>query len=101
MSNKSAEYPSTNLFDTVSDYLVGGGIVTMALFPLAVPVVALLIVALLPLLALGAVIAVIGAAIAGPVLLIRGLSRRLTKLRSDRRERHPIRGSQPIMGARG
>ena len=58
MSEKAAEHSSTEVIDTVSEFLVGGGILTMALFPLAIPIVALLIVAALPLLAAGAVLAV-------------------------------------------
>jgi len=55
MSEKAAEHSSTEVIDTVSEFLVGGGILTMALFPLAIPIVVLLIVAALPLLAAGAV----------------------------------------------
>ena len=73
---------STELFDTASDYLVGGGILTMALFPLAIPVVALLIVAVLPLIVLGAAVAAIAAVIAAPVALVRGISRRIGEGRS-------------------
>ena len=41
------------VLDEVSNWLVGGGIVTMALAPLALPGMALLLVAAIPLLALG------------------------------------------------
>jgi hypothetical protein len=101
MSNKAAEQPSTNLLDTASDFLVGGGILTMALFPLAIPMVALLIVAALPLLVVGAGVAVLGAALAAPVFLARAAWRRLAPIASRRRERRVIRGNQPVMGARG
>ena len=102
MSEKAAEHSSTEVIDTVSEFLVGGGILTMALFPLAIPIVVLLIVAALPLLAAGAALAVIGAALTVPINLIRGLSRRLaTMRRKDRRDTHLIRGTRPAMGARG
>jgi hypothetical protein len=50
------------IFDEASNWIVGGGIVTMALFPLALPGIALAAVAAIPLLVL-----------ALPVLLIWGL----------------------------
>jgi membrane protein implicated in regulation of membrane protease activity len=86
--------------DTFSEFLVGGGILTMALFPLAIPMVALLIVAALPLVALGAALALVGAVLAAPVVLVRALSRRLGTIRRDRREPRPIPGNRPLMGAR-
>ncbi|HEY7255081.1 MAG TPA: hypothetical protein VH476_00230 [Solirubrobacterales bacterium] len=98
-TEQSTEQPTTNLLDTVSDFLVGGGILTMALFPLAVPIVALLIVALLPLLAVAAVLAVIAAALIAPVVLIRRLSQWIATMPSDRREGRLIRGNRPMMGA--
>jgi membrane protein implicated in regulation of membrane protease activity len=92
----------TSKIDTVSEFLVGGGILTMALFPLAIPMVALLIVAALPLLALAALVAVAGAVVALPVLIVRRLSRTLAGMGTDRRrERRPFRGTRPAMGARG
>ena len=102
MSENAAEHSSAEVIDTVSGFLVGGGILTMALFPLAIPIVVLLIVAALPLLAAGAVLALIGAVVAAPIVLIRGLSRKIaTMRRNDRRDTHLIRGTRPAMGARG
>jgi hypothetical protein len=49
----------------------GLGILTVSLFPFAIPVLALTVVALLPLL----VLALVGALIAAPVLLLRRLVR--------------------------
>ncbi len=100
MYEKTADQPTTNLLDTSSDFLVGGGILTMALFPLAIPMVALLIVAALPLLVVGAAVAVVGAAVAAPVLLIRFLSRRFASVAARRGDRPVIRGNRPVMGAR-
>ena len=51
------------IVDEASNWLVGGGIVTMALFPLALPGIALLAVAAIPVVAL-----------AVPLLLIGGLA---------------------------
>jgi hypothetical protein len=101
MSANTTEQPTTGLLDTASDFLVGGGILTMALFPLAIPMVALLIVALLPLLVIGAAVAVIGAALAAPVFLARGVWRRIAPVAGRRRERRVIRGSRTVMGAHG
>ena len=101
MTNKATEQPTTNLFDTASDFLVGGGILTMALAPLAIPMVALLIVAALPLLVVAVAIVIIGAALAAPVFLVRGAWRRLATMASRRRERRVIPGNRTVMGARG
>jgi hypothetical protein len=81
MSQKTQGQPQTTHLDTASDFLVGGGIVTMALFPLAIPMVALVIAAALPVLALGVAAALVAAAIASPILILRALSRRLTPMR--------------------
>ena len=89
----------SNNLETASAFLVGGGILTMALFPLAIPMVALLFVAALPLLLVGVALAAIGAALATPVLLARGAWRRLGPISGRRRERRVIRGSRPVMGA--
>jgi membrane protein implicated in regulation of membrane protease activity len=106
MSVKATEPTTTDVLETISEFLVGGGIVTMAVFPLAIPVVALLVVAALPLLAVGLVIAVLGAVTVAPVVLVRRLSRGLTTMRRARRQRRrredrQIRGNRPMMGARG
>jgi hypothetical protein len=100
MSSKATQHSSTEVLDTMSEFLVGAGILTMALFPLAIPIVALLIVAALPLLAVGAALAIVGAILAAPVVLVRALSRRLGTIRRDRREPRPIPGNRPLMGAR-
>src|SRR5262249_5539854 len=106
MSNRATEQTPMDLLQTFSEFLVGGGVLTMALFPLAIPVIALLIVAALPLVVIGAVLALVGAVIAAPVVLIRGLSRRLAAIRADRagdrrRRDRPIPGNRTVMGARG
>ena len=101
MSERSPQQPTTGLLEVVAPFLFGGAILTMALFPLAVPMVALLIVVALPLLALGAGVAAIVAALTVPVVLIRGLSRKLATMSRDRREGQLIRGNGPMMGAHG
>ena len=71
--DSSPNNPSTG--DLVQGAFAAGtglGIVTMALFPLAIPLLALTAVALVPLL----MIPLIGGLIAGPFLLLRWLLRR-------------------------
>jgi hypothetical protein len=101
MSKHTPQQPTTSLLEVVASFLFGGAVLTMALFPLAVPMVALLIVVALPLVALGAGVAAIVAALTVPVMLIRGLSRKLATMSRDRREGQLIRGNKPMMGAHG
>ena len=76
--NRRSEAPSAvELGDTLTDWAVGGGIVTMALFPLAIPIVALTAVALLPLLAPVVVVGVAIGLVALPVAVVRAVSRRI------------------------
>ncbi len=97
--NDTTDQPTTELLETASGFLVGAGILTMALFPLAIPMVALLIVAALPLVVVAAAVAIVAAVLAAPVLLVRGAWRRLTPIAGRRRERQAIPGSRPVMGA--
>lgn len=75
MTTRSRSPSGPELVDEASNWAVGGGIVTMALFPLALPILALTAIALLPLLlpllAAGLIAAIAGA----PVLLVRRLRR--------------------------
>jgi hypothetical protein len=77
VSRQTAIRPSTDPVETASTFLAGGGIVTMALFPLALPMLALLALAAIPLLLIGAVAALIAAVLAAPVIAARRLRRRL------------------------
>lgn len=65
------------IFDEASNWLVGGGIVTMALAPLALPGIALLLIAALPLVALALAGALLAAVVIGPIVLVRALVRRI------------------------
>jgi hypothetical protein len=98
--NDTTKQPTTDLLETASEFLVGGGILTMALFPLAIPMVALLIVAALPLVVIAAAVAIVAAVIAAPVFLVRWAWQRIAQVAGHRRERPAIRGSRPVMGAR-
>ena len=62
--------PSTaDLVDGALAVAAGIGVVTLALFPLAIPILALTVVALIPLLAPLLLIALVGGMIAAPFLL--------------------------------
>jgi hypothetical protein len=67
------------IVDEASNWLVGGGIVTMALFPLALPGIALLIVAAIPLVFLAVPFLLLGGLAVGAFRLFRGLARRLRR----------------------
>jgi membrane protein implicated in regulation of membrane protease activity len=66
----------------VSVWAVGGGIVTTALFPLAIPILGLTAVALLPLLAPVVALGLAAALVALPVLAVRAVARAVSR-------RHP------------
>lgn len=78
------------IVDEASNWLVGGGIVTMALAPLALPGIALLLVAAIPLLALGLAGGLLAAIVIGPILLVRALVRRISGLRRPKRARAEV-----------
>jgi hypothetical protein len=83
--NSEAARSRAEIADEISKWTVGGGIVLVALFPLALPILILTAVAVLPLLvpllAAGLVVGVI----ALPILLLRRLGRALGLLRPRRR----------------
>jgi hypothetical protein len=60
------------VLEQVSMWTVGLGILTMALAPLSIPILALTAVALLPLLVPVIALALVAAIVAGPVLLVKG-----------------------------
>jgi hypothetical protein len=74
MNNSRAE-----IIDEVSRWGVGGGIITIALFPLALPIIALTVVAALPLLLIGLAGVLAAAVVIAPVLLVRGVGRSLKR----------------------
>ena len=59
--------------DEISKWTVGAGIITVALFPLAIPIVVLTAVALLPLLVPLVAIGLLAGVISAPVMLVRRL----------------------------
>jgi hypothetical protein len=75
---RTGEQSEIGLFEGVSATLVGGGIVTLALFPLAVPIIVLTAIALLPLVLPALAAGLILALVALPILLARRLWRRMS-----------------------
>jgi hypothetical protein len=84
--------PADAVVDGVSGALVGGGIVTMALFPLALPILALTAVALLPLVLIGLAAGLVGAILAAPILLVRRLARRARRPAASEADHTPAIG---------
>jgi hypothetical protein len=88
--------------DEIWKWTVGGGILLMALAPLALPILILTLVAVLPLvvpvLAVGLVVGVI----ALPVVLIRKVGRSVSGFGSRRRRRRPAAPApKPVTGHEG
>jgi hypothetical protein len=81
---KETKHSYAEVVDEVSPLLVGGGILTVALFPLAIPLIALTVVASIPLVLVALPVGLIVAAVAAPILLLRRLLR-LAESRSQRR----------------
>jgi hypothetical protein len=80
------------IFDEASNWIVGGGIVTMALFPLALPGIILTVAAAIPLAAVVLAVALVAGAVIAPVLLVRALGRRVIGLwRPERTASEPVR----------
>jgi hypothetical protein len=74
--------PHSQVVEGLSGVLVGGGIITMALFPLAVPLIALTLIAAIPVLLITLAAALAVAAVIVPVLLVLGLGRRAIRAAS-------------------
>jgi hypothetical protein len=73
-------------FDEASNWIVGGGIVTMALFPLALPGIILVLAAAVPLLAIALAGLLVFGVVAGPVLLVRRIWRLTGHMRGKSRK---------------
>jgi membrane protein implicated in regulation of membrane protease activity len=73
MNAESTERSRTEVIDEVSKWTVGSGIVAVALFPLAIPIVALTAIALLPLLVPLVAIGALAGVVAVPVMIVRRL----------------------------
>ena len=79
-TGSEATRPSTaDVVDQMSGWAVGGGIVTIALFPLALPILALTAVAVIPFLLVPLAAGLIAAVVAAPILLVRSVWRSLKR----------------------
>jgi membrane protein implicated in regulation of membrane protease activity len=76
MNAESTAQKRAEVTDELSKWTVGAGIITVALFPLAIPIVVLTVVALLPLLVPLAAIGLLAGVVAAPVMLVRRLRSR-------------------------
>jgi hypothetical protein len=98
MNAETSAGSRAEIVDEVSKWAVGAGILVTALAPLSLPILILTAVALLPLvvplLAMGLVVAVI----ALPVLLLRRLGRSIGRIKPRRRRRMPEPVRKPAPG---
>ena len=79
MSTNPTSPTSAELFDEASNWAVGGGIITLALFPLAIPGLIILLIGAIPLLLLAVPIGLLVALVVLPILVVRGFVRRLNR----------------------
>jgi hypothetical protein len=75
MSTTTTPIAPADLAEEGAGWAVGGGIVSMALFPLALPIILLTAAAALPLLLIPLALGLLVAAVLLPILLVRGLWR--------------------------
>ena len=95
MSTSATSTTAAELAEEASAWAVGAGIITMALFPLALPILLLTAAAAIPLLLLGLAVALVAAVVAGPLLLVRRLGRAI-RAAAARRVAEPGRqGDEP------
>ena len=76
MDAESTARKRAEVVDEVSKWTVGAGVLTVALAPLAIPILVLTAVALLPLLVPVLALALVGGVVYLPIRLVRGLRRR-------------------------
>jgi hypothetical protein len=86
------------IVDEVSKWTVGTGIVAVALFPLALPILILTLVAVLPLVVPLLAVALVAGAVVLPVMLLRKLGHSVIGIRSRRRRRSGEPAPQPATG---
>ena len=75
--SEATQHSTADIVDQMSGWIVGGGIVTIALFPLALPILALTVVAVIPVLLVPLAAGLIAAVLAAPILLVRAVGRSL------------------------
>jgi hypothetical protein len=98
MNAQSTAPSRTEIVDEISKWGVGGGIVFVALAPLALPILILTAVAVAPLLVIAVVPGVVVAALALPILLVRRLWRHGPRPPRQTRELSPPETARPAPG---
>ena len=73
MNDESTARSRAEVADEISKWTVGGGIITMAIFPLAIPILALTAIALLPLVVPALVLGLLAGFVYLPIRLTRRL----------------------------
>lgn len=97
--NPETRSPSrTEVVEEASKWGVGAGIVVVALFPLAIPILILTAAALLPLVVPLLALALLAGVVALPVLVLRRLAKSVGRLRRPRAER-PRHATRPAAEA--
>jgi hypothetical protein len=89
------------IFDEASNWLVGGGILTMALAPLALPGIALLLVAAIPLVALALPLLLIAGIGIAALRLFRAVARGVSRVRPRERGVGQVAPVRPVAGRPG
>jgi membrane protein implicated in regulation of membrane protease activity len=95
MDTESKSRTRAENLDEVWKWTVGGGILLMALAPLALPILILTLVAVLPLAVPLFAIGVLAAAVAVPAMLVRKLGRSVGRTRPRRHGRAPAASTKP------
>lgn len=83
MNNESRARQRAEVIDEVSKWTVGAGILTVALAPLALPILVLTAVALLPLLVPVLALGLVAGVLYLPVRVVRGIRRRRAPLAGE------------------
>jgi hypothetical protein len=79
MDTRPGTHSRAEIVEEVSKWTVGGGVITLALFPLAVPILVLTAVAVLPLVLIPLAGALAAALVVVPVLLVLAMGRRAVR----------------------
>jgi hypothetical protein len=87
MNAESTARARAEVADEISKWTVGGGVITFALFPLALPILILTGIAVLPLLLPALAVGLLIGVVAVPILAVRSLGRRAIRARRSKGER--------------
>jgi hypothetical protein len=87
MNADSTARSRAEVADEISKWTVGLGIITFALFPLALPILILTAIAVLPLLLPAVAVGLLIGVVAVPILAVRSLGRRAIRARRSEGER--------------